>query len=216
MLSSAYQMSAAWSAAAAERDPDNRLLWRFSRRRLEAEEYRDSLLAISGVIDFEMGGSLLRVQNRQYVTSTANVNYDQYRSSRRTIYLPVVRSAVFDVLWAMDFPEPSVTQGQRESTTMATQALLMMNSELVHDAALKLADRLLADADSDTARIERAHELCMQRAPRPEEVERGLAFLSRQMEIYREAAAASDEVSRRAWESYCRALFGANEFLYVE
>ncbi|MGD9856804.1 MAG: DUF1549 domain-containing protein, partial [Planctomycetaceae bacterium] len=122
MLSSTYQMSTQYDAGAATQDPENRLWWRRNRRRLEAEAIRDAILAASGNLDLTMGGSLLPTENRKYVTSTANVDPVTYQSNRRSLYLPVVRSAVYDVLQAFDFADPSVLSGQRRSTTVAPQA----------------------------------------------------------------------------------------------
>jgi hypothetical protein len=92
--SAVWHQSTSWNEAAAFVDPENRLLWRMNRRRLEAEAVRDSLLAIGGDLDATMGGSLLPTENRKYVTSTANINVEVYNTPRRTIYLPVVRSAI--------------------------------------------------------------------------------------------------------------------------
>ncbi|MCE9527066.1 MAG: DUF1549 domain-containing protein [Planctomycetales bacterium] len=104
-------------------DPENRLLAHFSRRRLEAEEIRDSLLAVSDSLDCRMGGSQLGIENHKYVTSTANVDPVVYTGNRRSVYLPVVRSALYDVFQAFDFADPSVASGKRDSTTVAPQAL---------------------------------------------------------------------------------------------
>ena len=79
-------------------DPENTLISRANRHRLEAEAIRDSMLQVSGKIDLRMFGTQLTTKNRAYVTSTANVNPDVYSGYRRSIYLPVVRSAVYDVL----------------------------------------------------------------------------------------------------------------------
>ena len=124
-------------------DPENRLLWRFHRQRLEVEPMRDALLFVSGQLDETTGGTLLPTANRAYVTSTANVNPAIYTSRRRSIYLPVVRSALFEVFTAFDFADPSTLNGQRDQTTVAPQALFMMNSEFVLSQSRSLAERLL-------------------------------------------------------------------------
>ena len=81
-----------------------------NRRRLEAEAVRDALLFVGGQLDSSLGGTLLTVKNREYVTSTASVNDDQLRRNRRSVYLPVVRSALYDVFQAFDFAEPTTHQ----------------------------------------------------------------------------------------------------------
>ena len=116
-----------------------------NRRRLEAEAIRDSILAVCGSLELTMGGSLLPTKNRAYVTSTANVDPIVYETNRRSIYLPVVRSALYDVFQAFDFADPSVSVGKRSPTTIAPQALFMMNSKLVAEQTKLMAGRVLAD-----------------------------------------------------------------------
>ena len=86
--SAVWQQTTDFNEVANTIDPENRLLWRMNRRRLEAEAIRDSLLAIGGDLDTTMGGTLLPTENRKYVTSTANINIDVYEAPRRTVYLP--------------------------------------------------------------------------------------------------------------------------------
>lgn len=217
MLSSVYQMSTAWNPQAAAVDPENRLWWRMKRRRLEAEAIRDALLAAGGLIDLRMGGSLLPTANRAYVTSTTNIDPVVYVSNRRSIYLPVVRSALFDVFQAFDFADPSMLNGQRQATTVAPQALFMMNSKFVAEQSRAMADRLLDDERRrDSARIQRAYRLAYSRPPSEPEVKRALGFVQQ----YSEALAAHEPDAearrRRAWQSLCRALLSASEFLYLE
>ena len=138
LLSSTWQMSTAQNATATEVDPENRLLWRMNRRRLEAEAIRDAMLAVAGTLDARMGGTELPTANRAYVTSTANVNPVVYDSRRRSVYLPVVRSALYDVFQAFDFADPSVQNGRRDVTTVAPQALFMMNSAFASQQSLAI------------------------------------------------------------------------------
>ena len=216
ILSSTYQMSTTYNAAAAQQDPENRLLWRMNRQRLEVEEIRDALLAVSGALDDTMGGTHLQTGNRQYVTSTANVNPAVYQHYRRSIYLPVIRSALYELFQAFDFADPSVLNGRRDQTTVAPQALFMMNSALVLEQSQRLATMLLAKAELDTAgRIHLLYVKTYGRPPALVEVQRDQAYLER----FRLAAAGKvpeAEVELRAWRSLCRAVLAANEFLYIE
>src|SRR5262249_26392212 len=145
-------------------DPENRLLATFPRRRLDAEELRDGMLSVAGLLDRRMGGSLMTVANRQYVTGTGNRNYEDYRIPRRSIYLPVVRSAVYDVLQTFDFPDPSVPNGSRVATTIPTQALMLLNSSLVDQAAEALARSLLSLEGDDRARVGEGYRRAFGRA----------------------------------------------------
>ncbi len=217
MLSSTYQMSTTWNEKAAEIDPENRLLWRMNRRRLEAEAIRDAMLAVSGRLDRSMGGSLLPTANRAYVTSTANVDPVIYESSRRSVYLPVVRSALYDVFQAFDFPDPSVVNASRQSTTVAPQALFMMNSKFAAEQSMAMAEALLADeSQSDEDRVREAYMLAYSRPPTPGELDAALAYVQR---YYEATTGTEPDANRRrllAWQSLCRAILAANEFVYIE
>ncbi len=216
ILSATYQMSTTYNAAAAQQDPENRLLWRMNRQRLEVEEIRDALLAVGGSLDDTMGGTHLQTGNRGYVTSTANVNPVVYQHNRRSIYLPVIRSALYELFQAFDFADPSVLNGRRDQTTVAPQALFMMNSALVLEQSQRLANSLLMRTELDVpGRINVLYIKAYGRPPIPVEVQRDAAYLER----FRAAAVGKvpeGEVELRAWRSLCRAVLAANEFLYVE
>src|SRR4030095_8628059 len=124
-------------------DRENKLLGRMNRHRREAESIRDSIFASAGMLDFSMGGSMLKFKDREYVTSTENRDTTDYDATRRSIYLPVVRSSLYDVFQAFDFGDPSVINGDRQSTVVAPQALFMMNGSLVLKEAGKMAANLV-------------------------------------------------------------------------
>ena len=217
MLSATYQMSTAYSAEAAAVDPENRLLWRMNRRRLEAEAVRDAILATSGALDRELGGRLLKANPRQYVASTTSVDIAQYQSYRRSLYLPVIRSALYETFQAFDFAEPSVPDGSRATTTVAPQALFMMNSPLVAEETKRLADELLAQPSADdSARVWLLYARAFSRPPSDAETSRALEFV-RQLE----GAAAWQslppaERRGKAWQSLCRAAISSSEFIFIE
>lgn len=216
MLSAAYQMQTTFNEAAFLIDPDNRLWWRRNRRRLEVEAIRDSLLAVSGRLENGMGGSLLPTPNRAYVTGTANNYPNIYNSNRRSVYLPVVRSALYEVYQVFDFAEPSVMNGKRDSTTIATQALFMLNSPLVAAQSQELARRVLNQPSlGDAERIRELYAMTFQRAPTVSEQTRALEFIS-QLEQNSQLAADAGPRRELAWRSFCRTLLAANEFLFVE
>ena len=149
LLSATYQQSSTHDPKAALADPDNRLLWRFNRRRLEAEAIRDSMLAIAGTLDRTAGGSLLTSGNFDYVTNDQSKTRTRYDSLRRSIYLPVIRNNVFDFFQAFDFVEPHVSNGKRASTVIASQALYLMNNPFVTAQATALSADALLKADGD-------------------------------------------------------------------
>jgi len=227
LLSSTWQMSTQFNPAATEIDPDNRLLWRMNRRRLEAESIRDGILAVCGQLDRGMTGSMLPTANRKYVTSTANVDPVAYVSNRRSVYLPVVRSALYDVFQSFDFADPSVISGTRQSTTVAPQALFMMNSEFVSRQTRAAAESLLSDSRlDDSARLAQLWRSAFSRPPAPTETERALAYVDAlTTRLLSETATADNsprtpeqtgEARLQAWQSLCRVALASNEFVYLE
>ncbi len=214
MLSSTYRVGSDYSADGISIDPENRLYWRMNLRRLEAEPIRDALLAVSGLLNRELGGSLLQVKNREFFFNHTSEDKTSYESFRRSIYLPVVRNHLFDMFELFDGTDASVTNGDRATTTVAPQALFMLNSDLVLESAKAFADRLLKDETRDDAgRIDLLYELAYGRLPRPEERRRAEAFLEEF------ASGEQGEVERRhrqvAWQGLCQLILAANEFLYL-
>lgn len=223
MLSSTYQQNSSNAQHAAHStqhsaqvDPENRLLWRMNRRRLEAEALRDALLAVSGMLDDRMGGTLLKAKDFDNLSVGDNKKAITYDSNRRSVYLPVLRGAVYDVFQAFDFPDPAVVNGKRTATTVAPQALFMMNSELVAQATQRWADNLLRlPSSNDAERLRIAYEKSFGRPPGPDETDEWLRYL-RQFDKARPANTNPQTHLRLAWQSVCRILFSCNEFLNVD
>ncbi len=216
MGSTLYRRSGEVDASQREHDPENRLWGRYSRRRMQIEELRDTILATAGTLDDRLEGTHLTTANRAYVTSTANVNPDVYRITRRSIYLPIVRSALYEVLQAFDFADPNVSNGQRQTTTVAPQALFLMNSDFVAQQTLAWADAALAQRDMpNESRLKALYRTALGREPLPEEAARATQFLT---EYAADVAAttSSAEGERRAWQSLFRALLSTNENVFVE
>ena len=215
LKSAVWQQTTESIEAGAAIDPENRLLWRMNRRRLDAEAIRDSLLAIGGELDTTMGGTLLPTENRKYVTSTANINIDIYEAPRRTIYLPIVRSALNDYLTAFDFGDPSSMSGQRDRTTVAPQSLFLMNSKLVARQSETLAVSLLDLSSDDASRVFEVFARFYSRPPTESEIESSLNFIHAYEQSLRSNGMAADQLRLRSWQALCRALMATNEFLYV-
>ncbi|MDP6445471.1 MAG: PSD1 and planctomycete cytochrome C domain-containing protein [Pirellulaceae bacterium] len=220
VLSSTYQQANVATAEALRRDPENRLLGRSSVRRLEAEAIRDALLAASGQLDSRMGGSLLKLKNRAYFFDHTSKDLTTYASRRRSLYLPVVRNHVYEVLQVLDFPDPAVTTGSRATTVVASQALLMLNSELVMDAAEALATRLHEESIESTGsdedeRLTNLYQIAFGRHPTPDERRADRALLD-EVERSQSAELNDGERRRRAWATLCHIALAANEFVYVK
>jgi hypothetical protein len=217
MLSAAYQMSSAYDERAATADPDNRLHWRNDARRLEAEEVRDALLAASGRLDRTLGGSLLEVKNRDYLFDHTSKDKTSYDTRRRSLYLPVIRNHLYDVFQLFDAPSGTVPEGNRVTTTVAPQALFMMNSDVAIQSSDALAKDLLARAEpDDAARVNRLYALAYSRPANPAEASRAQAMLSRFDSLL--AAGEPDVAKRRerSWALLCQVIFAANEFVYLK
>ena len=238
MLTSAYQMratacdktqaaGAGSSAADCEGDspevlaldPENRLLRRMNLRRMEAEVIRDSLLAVSGELDLSKGEKPVPHPSFTNLNGEGRSRDPKlYQTNRRSVYLPVLRSALYQVFDAFDFANPSTINGRRSSTTVAPQALFMMNSELIEQASRKLAERLQREAASGKDRITQVHELLYSRPASEQELESWIAFLSLTEGgvAAGEAGGAWEARQAEVWQSLCRVMLSSNEFVYVE
>ncbi|HEY0982197.1 DUF1553 domain-containing protein, partial [Schlesneria sp.] len=204
LASNAYQMASTNpdEASASEIDVDNRLLWKFPLQRLDAEQIRDTILAVSGRLDESIGGKSIPLRNRQFVFDHTSIDHTKYDSLRRAIYLPVVRNNVYTMFEQFDFPDPTMPTGDRSSTVVAPQALLLMNSDLVMDSADALAERLRTASGYDEARIQLAYELAFGRPPQEAEIKRAMQFLG-------------ENATRQDWSLFCQSLFASNEFIYL-
>jgi len=182
MLSAAYQLGTEYSAKAAADDPENRLLWRANRRRLDIEAIRDTLLFVAGDLDLSSGGPPQRL------------NAD---NKRRTVYGLVSRRKLDGMLALFDFPNPNNTSEQRMATNVPLQRLFFMNGDLVAQESASLAKRLSAEA-GDRARIRQAYRLVFEREPSGEEMTLGLTFLQESHEAwprYAQVLLSSNELS---------------------
>ena len=214
VMSNTYQQATTPPAATLRRDPENQLLGRAGLRRLEAEIVRDALLAISGQLDATMKGSLLKLKNRAYFFDHTSKDLTTYDSRRRSLYLPVVRNNVFDLFGLLDFPDPAVSTGDRATTVVAAQALLMLNSEFVMRAATGFADRLLAEGGDDDQRLSRLYIIAFGREPSDEEQQADRTFLA-QLARARSTRPDAEKSQREAWTTLCHVVLAANEFIYL-
>ncbi len=153
--SNVYRQASDHPAAnlALESDPANQLLWKFPIQRLEAEQIHDSILAVCGQLDLTLRGKTIPLRNRQFVFNHTSVDHTKYDSLRRAIYLPVIRNNLYTTFEQFDFPDPTMPTGNRGSTVVAPQALLLMNSEMVLRAASSLAEQLLGVSASDDSEL---------------------------------------------------------------
>ena len=216
MLSRTYQLASEHDDANYAADPDNRLVWRMSRRRLDAEAIRDAILAVSGQLDLARpSGSLTQEISGGEIGRQARTEALKRPVTFRSAYLPLVRGLVPEFLGIFDVADPELVVGQRDVTTVATQALYMMNSPLVQEQSQRTAERILAEkADSDAARVDLAFRRAFGRLPGETERNSALAFL-RDFEQSLESSEPLEEKRRAAWAGLCQSLFASAEFRYV-
>ncbi len=203
MLSRTYQLSSTGQTAALAADPENRLLGRMNRRRLDAEAIRDAMLAVSGQLDRTLGGPTIR----KGTVSEYGYTFDD---RRRSVYTPVFRNRLLELFEVFDFADPNLVMGRRNVSTVATQALYLMNNPFVMEQARHAAQAALAVPGlDDTGRVDRAYQVALGRLPT--ERERQLAL--------RVIAASGEEASREgrlaAWERFYQALLACIDFRYV-
>jgi len=172
---------------------------------------------VSSQLDVAIGGTLLEAENRTYVFHVNNGDETQYDATRRSIYLPVIRNHLYDVFSLFDYTDASMINGDRSTTTVAPQALFLMNSDFVVQATKKMAEQLLSEAQdvrSDEERIQELYRRAYGRPATTSEVEKAHAFLS---EIERQIENVESAVARRlqAWQLFCQAIVSASEFVYV-
>ncbi len=217
LLSSTYQMAvihpdeAAWQAA----DPENALLWKFRLQRLDAEQLRDSLLAVSGRLDTSLGGKTIALRNQQFVFHHTSQDHTKYDSVRRSVYVPVIRNNLYTLFEQFDFPDPTMPTGRRNETVIAPQALLMMNSELVINSAKQMALRLLNGSENDSQRIFLAYVTAFGRPSTTTETNRALAFIDDLTSASLTATESDEQERLRGWAIFCQSLIASNEFMYV-
>lgn len=192
-------------------DPQNRLLWKANVRRLEAEAIRDSLLAVSGNLDRKMGGSLLNTENRKHVFDHTSKDNTRYDFPCRSVYLPIVRNHLYDLFQLFDYTDASMVNGDRTTSTVAPQALFLMNAEFVQQSADALATRLLETTESDVERIRRLYRLAVGRLPTDAELGRTQSFLAR----FRQTMNKKDMVELKTWSTLCQVMLVSNEFVTI-
>lgn len=178
MSSAVYQQSSHSVAENFPRDPENRLLWRFNRRRMEFEAIRDSMLAVSGKLDKTRGGPAAKIVSVESDTA-ANVSW-QVNPYRRTIYAAVERDKVLPQLLTFDVASPDETSSRRDITTVPTQSLFMMNSEFPMEMAAGVTEQLglsTASSDDTEAALKKLYFHMFQREPGAGEMAAGRAFI---------------------------------------
>jgi hypothetical protein len=197
-------------------DPENTLLWKFHRQRLDAEELRDTLLYVSGRLDLTTGSVHPFPPEYQWeFTQHAPFNA-VYESNQRSVFLMQQRIKKQPFFAVFDGPDPNASTAERPVTTTPLQALFMMNDAFAHEEAGQFAARVLREAPDDRARIDLAYQLALGRRPQPDEFREGLAYLRRCAEMLAKQGPRNGDFRQSAWASYARVLLASNEFMFVD
>ncbi len=203
MLSDVYRQGSIENAAARIKDPENELLWRMPRRRLDLEAMRDAMLAVSGELQATMGGRPFDLLSQPTIP-------------RRTVYALVNRDIVTPLASTFDVANPNACTAQRTETTVPQQTLFALNSDFIQDRAAALADRILSASEDepkslnaserDTMHVKQLYRRVFSRDPHAEEVDLALNYMSTH----------DEKTSRQAWRRLAHVLLAANEFVFVD
>lgn len=203
VLSRTYRQASTYSETAFQLDPANVWLWRMPKRRMDAEQIRDAMLVVSGELNRSpRAGSLVAVTIGDRPISLIGLDkrlpVDLDGSVHRSVYLPIIRDRLPDVLGLFDFAEPSLVTGDREQTNVPVQALYLMNSLFVQERADAFKRRLEHETSSQEDFVNRAFEMCFARQPDGVERNRSLEFL--------------ESADEKAKQNFCQALLSTAEF----
>ena len=237
VLTRAYQLGSESPNSLRAIDPSNKLIWRHSPRRLDAEEIRDATLLAAGTLDLKRPGPSPAMQLRMVEMTdrgpeARTINNKADNSTTRSVYLPLLRDVTPHALEAFDPVEQTLVTGSRDATTVPGQALFLLNSSFVRRQSLLLAKKLLGDQSaSDVARIETAYQRTLTRRPTDKEIDRARAFIGEYESAYRDEPAAPKPQPKKkagpagniqppdahtaAWMAFVQALYGSAEFRFV-
>ncbi|AMV20133.1 PSD1 and planctomycete cytochrome C domain-containing protein [Planctomyces sp. SH-PL14] len=216
VLSRTYRQASDFRSDCFEHDPENRLVWRIPKRRLPAEAIRDAMLCASGELDLSrpqgsLVGRVIGDRPISLIGLDRRLPRDLDGSVQRSVYLPVIRDRLPDVLELFDFAEPSLVTGEREKTNVPTQALYLMNSPFVSERSTAMARRLTRESTRPDEQVRMAFQICFARDPLPEESTRVMAFLDSQ-----HSGPEEQKTPPKSLVMFCQALLSTAEFRYVD
>jgi hypothetical protein len=211
MLSRVYQLGTEFHAANDSRDPNNVYLWRMTPRRLEVEPFRDAVLAVSGALDVQPPrGPHVGLVRNGLLEENPKISEIHKESTKRTIYLPIVRGQLQEMLQTFDFADPNLLIAQRDERTIPAQSLFMLNSPWLWKQSTLAAERMLAQSlETDDAKLNWLYQTFFCREPVAAERDAFGAFIKKRREDSK-----NDEVV--VWSRVCQALFASAEFRYLQ
>jgi hypothetical protein len=216
LLSHTYKLASTDLAVDAQIDPENVYLWKHSRKRLDAEEIRDSLLATSGTLDASPGGE-------HPFPALAEWNWSQHRpfnavyeTNQRTVYVMVQRTKRHPYLGLFDGADPNGSTATRAASVTPLQALYFMNAGFPKSCASHLADSLPQGAATERSQIARAFQVLFNRNPDAEEIAQSREFLRKAASIYVAHGASADAAEKKALAKWIEVLYSSNEFMFLD
>jgi hypothetical protein len=226
MASYTFQQDITYSANNTRIDADNRLLWRRRPLRLEAEILRDSMLAVADQLNGQPYGPAFKppIASEAFVARNLKDPYpkdvqDSAAVRRRSVYMFHKRVVPYPLLQAFDRPDAQCSSGRRDTTTVAPQALALLNDPFVRQQAHSFAARLMQQrANDQTAQVQLAYELALARAPGQPELQASLSFLAKRTadRTARDGSTETAAAGAAALADFCQVLLGLNEFIYVD
>ena len=231
VTSATYRQSAGFDPIAAKIDPEDRLLWRYPRHRLEGEVIRDSALAISGLLSSKMAGPSIYPEMPPGMESRGgwHVNSDANERNRRSVYVFVRRNTRYPMFEAFDMPDTHESCGRRYNTITPIQALSLLNDKQTMDWAKAFAGRVIGDVGNDEQKqIDTAYQMAFDRRPTQSESQAVMDYFRRHEAIIDERLARKEPVALpaklpegmskshgAAVVDFCHMLINANEFVYT-
>ncbi len=203
-------------AANAAADVGNDYLWRFNRRRLEAEELRDTVLSISGLLDRSPGGEQPFPPESSWRFTQHEQFFAVYETNRRSVYVMQQRLKKHPFFAIFDGPDQNAITGDRSESTTPIQALYFMNSPLMHEAADQLAVRVGMAFEATPARLDYAYRLVLGRSPTAEEQREAAGYLTKVRAQLAAAGVPAERLTRDSLASYLRVVLSSNELLYLD
>jgi hypothetical protein len=213
VLSRTYQLDSECDASIRSADPDNTLLARHTRRRLDAESLRDTMLVASGTLDARPGQGSLIQHHDVLINQMGNLHRP---SNHRSVYLLHLRNSMPTELTAFNLPDGTAVTGQRDVTTLPTQTLYLLNSEFLVAQSKAFAASLLKSAEAEPARVRSAFVRTFAREPSRTEVQQSIAFLRGAESGLMQNLTDSDARQLTVWAAFCQALLASNELRYLD
>ncbi|MEW4489833.1 PSD1 and planctomycete cytochrome C domain-containing protein [Thalassoglobus sp. JC818] len=220
VLSRAYRLATSSNNQNERLDSQNETYWRGTRRRVDAEVLRDSMLGVSGELRLDRPEASIVTQiGEGEVGRGIKVELLEQDYPYRSVYLPIIRGIIPEFLKVFDFPEPSNPQGVRFATNVPSQSLFLMNSPFVLDCSEKAAQSLLDEEISDREMIEELYLRAFSRRPLPGEESRLLAYVDSWKSGSEDAGKTGESDSDselKLWSTICQAVFASAEFRFVD